>query len=1813
MRSKTIEAYELEIVNTTKQLEQAEEDLQNIAFVDVTEQAAPPKGEWQVEEVVESGLLLTEYAQHLREFFVEGQEYSLPYLESKSYTRGETGVDVLEAVGGKERTGTSQLDKASAELAGELQVEDATDLSEVEQDDLEEAGEVIRDAEQELVFEFSREDELESYDDLDMMDKQVPIKKLLDPVTGEVEEGMPIVVDGASAAKAHRVARKKFSQAVRDGKNPMEALGLTEELAQNRLAIREFLASKYEQSIPFPVVSFIERTLEIIAENPGFRESEALNHIARKVKSSKMLQDVQIEIMPWEQYSKIASVNESGYSAATYIPQKNKIFVSDVFGDLDGTPMENLVSSIIHEAIHVPTKAFIDVGYAYHTGDPVAKKLLSDTTAGEEMGRLYGQINNTLLPMLRKKAGPNHFYALSSIDELLSEVGSDASFREFLRNQKLTNEDRKALGIEKKGFLKTAWDYIVHVLSMLLGIGSNQTPELLQYTDKQLNKVIDLADGLSLMGHVIHQENVRGVSHLNILAGTRVLDDKLTQTQKDSLSIDWFDGTKRVYIPHNNATIRTKFEGEKPLLYADGWQLQDAADYENLGEMLNHPELFKHYPMLKDVKVVADYGEGENRGSGFFGEWDSIYKKWKEPPRIRLGGHGDKLIHEIQHAVDTIEGFPSGTNQFSAGSTLQSLVTMLSQDVISEPGFMGETRYRKAGEYKPVRGEPNRRKLSPDRPSNWNPKKVLRKINLLKKVLFFKDEQGNIIDNEVLDKSMPDRLPRLARVQLYNLLDTVETVVKKSMAEEQQPSTIKEFMDSSVEMEYRRGPVKASVRYFMYYMKAGEITSRVSETLFTAAAGKIKKDGDITFDQLALDQASESNAQTTVKQALEGQQGWVNPTMTSLLGLEEFVRSSMRWDTVTNDMRKEQGMSYNPGMSRLEQEEVTIFLNDLKDRVRQQAGAPRGYSLSEEPPMPRPDEAARIGHEAQAAGLNELMEGLTVAYREVQDMLPPETTLQDFIDNYGKLALKWKKNKKVTKAMEAIQKLLNPFQVEAKNVRITDAGRNRTAKNYGIRAAIAFNERTREQARKEASEGVDKLELYEEELKAGAKVFDALARRKMHSNEEMVGWIESKLKNNMTVQRLQKLSDYLPNEILNQEDIKMLNKISKDDILDVMEKAIEIDNFEGMNDEKMNEAIRNMSTRWFSGGSTQSSLARVAMIIAIKDSKDIMFLFRLARNKIGEEQQQFYDAAIEIAKADTIEKLKEIDYKFPGRVSTKFGELVTARARQIELKYEIPRVQNKVKINQRIDEVLGHRTNKYRYAMGELENFDIRNGVKIKHAYQEDGEWKIGEYEVEFKGGELKDRKEFIKVNRKTLEFLRQEKGTYGTEPWWDLMREQAEMALSLPVTQQWAAVRRSAWMAGLESVNQRFSRMGYEGKRLAGMTARTVALYRDLISKAQFHSKEFNRAYENVLTALDIGGQEFYTGMYQEIFWWFDNHPEYAGDEATAFSKLWKHLKSKGNVSKKSRLNENSRNAVRTLVEKTIAARDYEAQVNRDLGNRIKDDEFKVQSYLDGEKMVDFYRMPIDMGYATLPRAINDSKVTSLINYMTDQSRGDYTWSGRMDEMPVDAKMRELLELGEVEQMGQEMQKLFDEEITVRFLDEFMGSLNRKSLFYGPKDSDGWGNELGNSYVLQKWDASKGSIVAFMDSVFNDFIANQEPQRRGQWYLDFYKQLHERFQELKRVDRQIRSKAESETRETEALKHVPRSLDARQIESRLPKGFFLYDMYDETSTSIRMAMFAGASVFGRDGTKATQSFKEGRKKLKDSYDLFASVISEVT
>jgi hypothetical protein len=71
-----------------------------------------------------------------------------------------------------------------------------------------------------------------------------------------------------------------------------------------------------------------------------------------------------------------------------------------------------------------------------------------------------------------------------------------------------------------------------------------------------------------------------------------------------------------------------------------------------LTEVVDHPDLFKAYPMLKDVKVVFDPQHPS-------AHWDVTKNE------IVVGEHfkADKgtLYHEIQHAVQDIEGFAKGT------------------------------------------------------------------------------------------------------------------------------------------------------------------------------------------------------------------------------------------------------------------------------------------------------------------------------------------------------------------------------------------------------------------------------------------------------------------------------------------------------------------------------------------------------------------------------------------------------------------------------------------------------------------------------------------------------------------------------------------------------------------------------------------------------------------------------------------------------------------------------------------------------------------------------------------------------------------------------------------------------------------------------------------------------------------------------------------------------------------------------------------------------------------------------------------------
>lgn len=78
-----------------------------------------------------------------------------------------------------------------------------------------------------------------------------------------------------------------------------------------------------------------------------------------------------------------------------------------------------------------------------------------------------------------------------------------------------------------------------------------------------------------------------------------------------------------------------------------------------LPEVLDHPELYKAYPQLKDVTVNYEHAYP---GTG--AEWDSGLKIIT----MGKGSHGNQgvLMHEVQHAIQDIEGFAKGGNPMQA-------------------------------------------------------------------------------------------------------------------------------------------------------------------------------------------------------------------------------------------------------------------------------------------------------------------------------------------------------------------------------------------------------------------------------------------------------------------------------------------------------------------------------------------------------------------------------------------------------------------------------------------------------------------------------------------------------------------------------------------------------------------------------------------------------------------------------------------------------------------------------------------------------------------------------------------------------------------------------------------------------------------------------------------------------------------------------------------------------------------------------------------------------------------------------------------
>jgi hypothetical protein len=837
------------------------------------------------------------------------------------------------------------------------------------------------------------------------------------------------------------------------------------------------------------------------------------------------------------------------------------------------------------------------------------------------------------------------------------------------------------------------------------------------------------------------------------------------------------------------------------------------------------------------------------------------------------------------------------------------------------------------------------------------------------------------------------------------------------------------------------------------------------------------------------------------------------------------------------------------------------------------------------PPNSRPDDNAKVMHQANAAGFSELVDELARVHRQVGEKLGLD--LKEFLDRYGRPG-----NKSLSKIRTLLQKDMEQFGIDPDDVRIDDSGLNKVSRLYGVRKAIQNLERVREKARKSKQSSAYIVEDIENRKVSSKRLYEDLQQGKLPGRPELIKRVKKRLRN-ISFQKLEEYAQSLPNIGMSQQDLNTIRDLTDEDIGDIMDAVVEHNGkLEYSNKDDMLDRIVNSRDSRFGiiqGNPREQRVKRMAIAMAMRDSRDVLSLLRLSKSLVGPLDMGWKDRATDIANAKTIEDLEQIEIKYPGVAGSPLKYFIRFRKREIEDVELLEMEKAQLEVHNLIDRSLGDRSARLRMALGELEPVSIHDGVTLVTLEKDSkGNWKRGTFKVEIKNGKLADREGFIKANKDTLIGLRDERvqAQYGNEPWWEIMREQAELALAEPVLDEHFHAQRAAWFSGLQGLTERFSALGYEGKKLAQMGTRTVALYRDYAGKSMAYSKQFNTSAHKVMAKLGVGGNEFYSGYYQDIFWWMDNHPEYAGKEEEAFGQLWKYLKDNANVPDRTLLNEDTRRLTKDMINKAIQARDWEAEVNKRLGNRVRDDEIKVESFVNQE-MVDFYRLPMEMGFATMPRTLNDAYLRQTYRVM------EKNW-GESGE--------DLLREASTVQTGEEMQKiynsLFTEEVVDRFVKPYTNTDVRQSVFRGPEDEDGYKAEIGNTYIHKAFSLAQGDIYSMSEYLFENLAEDKSEEARLKWQHGFLKQWFSRFRQVSKVSKRV-SKQKQGMNSGESMQNTPQSLDARMVESRLPKEFFYYNMYDEVSSNIRLALMTATASFGRNGDNANMARTEGVKSME--------------
>ena len=216
-------------------------------------------------------------------------------------------------------------------------------------------------------------------------------------------------------------------------------------------------------------------------------------------------------------------------------------------------------------------------------------------------------------------------------------------------------------------------------------------------------KAINQAIG-ALVGEFKSKETERGVA-LFSFAGEKAagVDRFALATAKERLAAGesaeavrlatgWMKGVDekwRFEISDADAKLKRPYP-EKGQRWGDIWKARIANRQTNtLGEMLDHPALFAAYPSLADMPVSTQKGSGAS--------YSVQSRQIDIGEDVQMHKVCSMLLHEIQHGIQTIEGFATGGNARSAAvapslysDDVKQADETVKQAALSSKGRLGE-------------------------------------------------------------------------------------------------------------------------------------------------------------------------------------------------------------------------------------------------------------------------------------------------------------------------------------------------------------------------------------------------------------------------------------------------------------------------------------------------------------------------------------------------------------------------------------------------------------------------------------------------------------------------------------------------------------------------------------------------------------------------------------------------------------------------------------------------------------------------------------------------------------------------------------------------------------------------------------------------------------------------------------------------------------------------------------------------------------------------------------------------------------------